>query len=74
MINNRMNFKVDEFISKVKKWKEEYEKLRVIVFDCDLIEELKWKYFCYMFNNKNIVLIYGFKEYCVFLFYKGVLL
>lgn len=74
MINSKMYFKVDEFLSKVKKWKEEYEMLRKIVFDCELIEDYKWMNFCYMFEKKNIVLIYGFKEYCVLLFFKGVLL
>lgn len=74
MTNNRTNPKVDEFISKAKKWKEEYEKLRAIVLDCDLTEELKWKHPCYTLNNKNIVLIHGFKEYCALLFHKGALL
>ncbi|MCY8716200.1 YdeI family protein [Bacillus spizizenii] len=74
MTNNRTNPKVDEFVSKVKKWKEEYEKLRAIVLDCELTEELKWKHPCYTLNNKNIVLIHGFKEYCALLFHKGALL
>jgi uncharacterized protein YdeI (YjbR/CyaY-like superfamily) len=29
---------------------------------------------CYTFQNSNIVLIHAFKEYCAFLFFKGVLL
>jgi uncharacterized protein YdeI (YjbR/CyaY-like superfamily) len=29
---------------------------------------------CYTFQDKNIVLIHGFKEYCAILFVKGVLL
>lgn len=29
---------------------------------------------CYTLNNKNIVLIHGFKEYCALLFHKGALL
>ncbi|MCY7998177.1 YdeI family protein [Bacillus spizizenii] len=74
MTNNRANPKVDEFLSKAKKWKEEYEKLRAIVLDCELTEELKWKHPCYTLNNKNIVLIHGFKEYCALLFHKGALL
>ncbi|MBT2667147.1 YdeI family protein [Bacillus sp. ISL-4] len=74
MTNNRMNPKVDEFISKAKKWKEEYETLRNIVLDCELTEEFKWMHPCYTFENKNIVLIHGFKEYCALLFHKGALL
>jgi uncharacterized protein YdeI (YjbR/CyaY-like superfamily) len=74
MTNNRLNPKVDEFFSKAKKWKEEYEKLRNIVLDCELTEEFKWMHPCYTFEKKNIVLIHGFKEYCALLFHKGALL
>lgn len=74
MTNSRKNPEVDEFLSKTKKWKEEFEQLRRIVLDFDLIEEIKWKHPCYMFENKNIVLIHGFKEYCALLFHKGALL
>lgn len=69
-----MNPKVDEFLSKAKNWKEEYEKLRNIVLDCELTEEFKWMHPCYTFEKKNIVLIHGFKEYCALLFHKGALL
>lgn len=71
---NRMNPKVDFFFSKAKKWREEFEKLRTIVLDCGLTEELKWGQPCYTFQKKNIVLIHGFKEYCALLFFKGALL
>ena len=71
---NSMNPKVDEFISKAKKWQEEYRALRKIVHDCELTEEFKWMHPCYTLNNKNIVLIHGFKEYCALLFHKGALL
>jgi uncharacterized protein YdeI (YjbR/CyaY-like superfamily) len=71
---NRMNPKVDFFFKKAKTWQKEYEKLRTIVLDCGLTEELKWGVPCYTFENKNIVLIHGFKEYCAILFVKGVLL
>ena len=71
---NRTNPKVDAFLSKAKKWQEEFEKLRMIILDCQLTEELKWGVPCYTFENKNIVLIHGFKEYCALLFFKGALL
>ena len=71
---NRMNPKVDVFLSKAKKWQEEFEKLRMIILDCQLTEELKWGVPCYTFQKKNIVLIHGFKEYCALLFIKGALL
>ncbi|MEK4011765.1 YdeI/OmpD-associated family protein [Peribacillus sp. FSL M8-0224] len=74
MTKSRTNPKVDEFLGKAKKWKEEFETLRNIVLDCELTEEFKWMHPCYTFENKNIVLIHGFKEYCALLFHKGALL
>jgi uncharacterized protein YdeI (YjbR/CyaY-like superfamily) len=69
-----MNPKVDAYLSKAKKWQEEFEKLRMIILKCQLTEELKWSCPCYTFQKRNIVLIHGFKEYCALLFFKGVLL
>lgn len=69
-----MNPKVDFYFSKAKKWQEELKKLRTIVLDCHLAEELKWGVPCYTFEKKNIVLIHAFKDYCAFLFFKGALL
>lgn len=71
---NRMNPKVDAFLSEAKKWQKEFKKLRTIVLDCGLTEELKWGVPCYTFEKTNIVLIHGFKEYCALLFFKGALL
>ena len=71
---NIMNPKVDWFFDKDTQWKKEYDKLRMIILDCGLIEELKWGCPCYTFENTNIVLIHGFKEYCALLFFKGALL
>ncbi len=71
---NSMNPKVDEYLRKAKKWQEEFEKLRMIILDCGLTEELKWGCPCYTFQKSNIVLIHGFKEYCALLFFKGALL
>ena len=71
---NKMNPKADEFFSKAKKWREEFETLRMICLDCGLTEELKWGKPCYTFQESNIVLIHGFKDYCALLFFKGALL
>jgi len=71
---NRMNPKVDWYFSKAKKWQQESKKLRTIVLDCGLTEELKWGKPCYTFEGNNVVLIHGFKEYCALLFFKGALL
>jgi len=78
-----MNPKVDFFFNKETRWQKEYEKLRLIILDCGLIEELKWGCPCYTLptglpgqalQKKNIVLIHGFKEYCALLFFKGAVL
>jgi len=74
LANRKTNPKVDEYIGKSKKWKEEYEKLRNIILDYELTEEFKWMHPCYTFGDKNIILIHGFKEYCALLFHKGALL
>src|SRR5216683_867035 len=71
---NKMNPKVDFYFIKAKKWQEELEKLRMIVLDCGLTEDLKWGVPCYTFQKSNIVLIHVFKEYCALLFFKGALL
>ena len=71
---NKMNPKVDKYLDKAKKWKEESKKLRNIILDSPLTEELKWGKPCYSFQDSNIVIIQGFKNYCALLFCKGALL
>ncbi|HTW94723.1 MAG TPA: YdeI family protein [Tepidisphaeraceae bacterium] len=71
---SKMNPKVDGFLRKAGKWRQEMEKLRTIILDCELTEEVKWRFPCYTFQNRNIVLIHAFKEYCALLFFKGALL
>ena len=71
---NGMNPKVDWYFDKAEKWQEEIKKLRTIILDCQLTEELKWGVPCYTFEKSNIVLIHVFKEYCAILFIKGALL
>lgn len=74
MTDSRLNPKVDEYLSKAKTWKEESVRLRKIILDCGLTEDYKWMHPCYTVQNKNVVLIHGFKEYCALLFHKGALL
>ncbi|MEO6549334.1 MAG: YdeI/OmpD-associated family protein [Ferruginibacter sp.] len=85
---NSINPKVDFYFSKAQKWQKEMEKLRMIILDCPLSEELKWGVPCYTYSpetvskvagsrpaqKSNIVLIHAFKEYCAMLFFKGALL
>jgi len=69
-----MNPRVDEFLDELPRWREEMNFLRTIALDCMLSEEFKWKQPCYTFKKKNIIIIGGFKDYCVLLFFKGALL
>ena len=71
---NKTDPKVDEFLNNVTKWQQEMKKLRVIVLDCGLKEEIKWRLPCYTYQNNNIVIIQNFKEYCAVGFFKGALL
>ena len=69
-----MNRKVDQFLENLTQWKEELTLLHTIILTCGLTEDFKWMHPCYTHENKNIVLIHGFKEYCALLFQKGSLL
>jgi uncharacterized protein YdeI (YjbR/CyaY-like superfamily) len=69
-----MNPEVDAYLRKAKKWQKEFELLRMICLGFQLSEVLKWGQPCYAIQNKNVVIIQGFKEYCALLFFKGALL
>lgn len=71
---NKTNPKVDVFLSEAKNWQKELSLLRTICLDCGLVEDYKWMHPCYTINNKNVVLIHGFKDYCAINFFKGALL
>lgn len=68
------NPKVDVVLRQEKKWRQEFEALRAIILDFNLVEELKWYQPCYTLEKKNVVLMHGFKEYCALMFFKGALL
>ena len=74
MPKSKPNPKVDFFFNKATQWQAEFKKMRSIILDCGLTEELKWGVPCYSVEKKNIVLMHGFKDYCALLFVKGALL
>jgi len=59
---------------KVHNWVEELKQLRRIALECGLDEAFKWSQPCYMFQEKNILLVTAFKEYAALAFFKGALL
>ena len=69
-----MNPKVEAYINKTNQWQAELIRLREIILDCGLKEELKWGSPCYTVDSKNIALIGRFKNFCIISFVKGSLL
>lgn len=59
---------------KVHSWTRVLNKLRAIVLDCNLVEEIKWSMPCYTFEKANVAMIAAFKDSCTLSFFKGVLL
>jgi uncharacterized protein YdeI (YjbR/CyaY-like superfamily) len=68
------NPKVDAFVSRAKTWRGEISKIRSILLECGLDEDLKWGKPCFQFEEKNIAIIQPFKEHCSLMFFKGALL
>lgn len=66
--------KVDAYVSRAKAWRGEIQKIRSILLECGLGEELKWGKPCFQFDNKNIAIIQPFKAHCSLMFFKGALL
>ena len=66
--------RVDAFVSRAKTWRGEIQKIRSILLECGLDEDLKWGKPCFQFEGKNIAIIQPFKEHCSLLFFKGALL
>ncbi len=69
-----MNPKVDTYFSALSKWQKESKKLRAIILDCGLSEELKWGVPCYTFQKANVLGLSGLKDFCALSFFKGSLL
>lgn len=59
---------------KVHTWQEELAYLRMILLDCGLTEDVKWSVPCYTSQQRNVLIISAFKEYCALSFFKGSLL
>jgi uncharacterized protein YdeI (YjbR/CyaY-like superfamily) len=66
--------KVDAFVGRAKTWQGEIQKLRSIMLECGLDEDLKWGKPCFAFEGKNVAIIQPFKAHCSLMFFKGALL
>ncbi|CRV27010.1 YdeI/OmpD-associated family protein [Staphylococcus saprophyticus] len=74
MTNEKENIKVNAFIDRLKHWQEEFKILREIINETELTEDYKWMHPCYTLDDKNVVIIQGFKHYCALLFEKGAIM
>src|SRR5262245_19810556 len=68
------NPSVDAFVSRAKAWQGEMQKLRSILLDSGLEEDIKWGKPCFLFEGKNVAIIQPFKQHCSLMFFKGALL
>lgn len=68
------NPRVDAYVSRAKTWRAEIQKIRSILLECGLDEELKWGKPCFQFDDRNIAIIQPFKAHCSLMFFKGALL
>ncbi len=59
---------------KTLRWQNELKYLRNLLLNSELIEDVKWGVPCYTLNNKNVILLSAFKEFCSLGFFKGVLI
>ncbi|RCV88356.1 YdeI/OmpD-associated family protein [Billgrantia montanilacus] len=67
------NPKVEALLNKTE-WQEERKKLRAMLLDCELDEDVKWGKLCYSFQDSNVAVIFAMKAYCALGFFKGSLL
>lgn len=70
---SRENPEVEDLLNK-KNWQKERKRLRSLILDCGLVEEVKWGKLCYTYEGSNVAIIYGLKNYCAVGFFKGSLL
>ncbi|WP_111415053.1 YdeI/OmpD-associated family protein [Billgrantia lactosivorans] len=67
------NPKVAALLNKAE-WQEEKKKLRAMLLECGLGEDVKWGKLCYSLQGNNVAIIFAMKSYCAFGFFKGSLL
>lgn len=65
---------VDAFVNRATAWRGEMQKLRSLLLDCGLEEDIKWGKPCFAFEGKNVAIIQPFKAFCSLMFFKGALL
>ena len=59
---------------KVHSYVEPMEHLRSLLLETELKEDFKWKQPTYTLNEKNVLILTAFKDYCCLSFFKGSLM
>ena len=65
--------RVDAFVSRAKAWRGEIQKLRAILLECGLDEDLKWGKPCFLLAGSSVAIIQPFEAHCSLRFFKGAL-
>jgi uncharacterized protein YdeI (YjbR/CyaY-like superfamily) len=71
---SKENPKVDAFLGRAKLWPAEMQKVRGILLELGLDEDIKWGKPCFSVEGKNVAILQPFKAHCSLMFFKGVLL
>ncbi|MGC1386361.1 MAG: DUF1801 domain-containing protein [Candidatus Acidiferrales bacterium] len=74
MAKSATNAQVTAFLKKARQWRAELAKLRELLLDTGLTEELKWGQAAFTIDGANVAIIGVMKETCSLAFFKGVLL
>lgn len=65
---------LDPYFRDTSSWPREKRRLREVLSDYPLAEEIKWREPCYTFQGANVAIVYGMKDSCGLGFFKGALL
>ena len=69
-----MNPEVEAYISRSERWPEEMSRLRPILLDSGLTEEIKWRKPCYTHDGANVAIVQEMNDFLALMFFKGALL
>jgi uncharacterized protein YdeI (YjbR/CyaY-like superfamily) len=69
-----MNREVDAYIERSEKWPAEMARLRPILLDAGLDEQIKWRSPCFTHNGKNIAIFQEMNDFLSLMFFKGALM
>ena len=69
-----MDGSIETFFAKRARWRDEAQRLRAILLDQGLREELKWGKPCYTHGGANVCILQKMKGFLALMFFKGALL